>query len=636
MAADRTFFRRLRRMFSTDTIVRNVGGKKLKVVDTDKLQSLGHLATNRLVDRYSRIYGSNASHITRLGQNYTFHTGRIELFNDYEIMDQDSIIASGLDLYAEESTLKNEFGDVLKVKSANEDVQDVLNNLFYDILNIEFNLYPWVRNMCKYGDMFLKLEISEKYGILNVIPLSAYAMTREEGTDPYNPELVQFVENGMQSGGKIVYENYEIAHFRLLSDSNFLPYGKSMIESARKVWKQLILMEDAMLLHRIMRAPERRVFKINVGNIPPAEIDNHMNTIINKIRKVPFVDENTGDYNLKFNIMNMLEDYFLPVRGNESATEIDTLGGLEWTSIEDIEYLRNRMLAALRIPKAFLSFDESVEGKATLAAEDVRFARTIERIQKIIVSELTKIAIVHLYSQGYRDSELVDFELTLTGPSTIYEQEKISLWSEKIALASSALESKLLSADWVYKHVFNMSEDEADEQQHGVIEDMKEKFRQEQIETEGNDPKVTHKSFGTPHDLASIGGDGAEDAEAEEDDETPEDKEDGQDIGIKYGEESHPRTKDPLGKDISKTYRNPDRSIKHDYLGGSPLSTTNKKKESKQESVENLKAMSIAKSLFKKNGKDTNILKESLKANKKAEKDKTDDTFLDENVILED
>ena len=288
--------------------------------------------------------------------------------------------------------------------------------------------------MCKYGDFFLALEMAEGKGIVNVSPISVYNTERLENTDPENPNYVKYhVED--DKIGKIDYENYEIAHFRLLADTNFLPYGKAMIENGRRLWKQLSLMEDAMLIHRIMRAPEKRVFKIDIGNIPPNEVDNYMQRIINKMKKIPFVDQNTGDYNLKYNIQNLTEDFYLPVRGGDSGTNIENLSGLEFSNTDDIDYLKAKLFAALKIPKAYLGYEEQISGKATLAAEDVRFARTIERIQRIVVSELTKIAIVHLYSQGITDSELTNFELQLVNPSTIYEQEKVNLWSEKVRLA---------------------------------------------------------------------------------------------------------------------------------------------------------------------------------------------------------
>ena len=278
--------------------------------------------------------------------------------------------------------------------------------------------------MCKYGDFYLHLEIEPEYGILNVKPISTYEMTRIEDTDPENPSYVVFKQEGTY---KADYENYEIAHFRMLGDSNFLPYGKSMVEQGRKTWKQLSLMEDAMMIHRIMRAPEKRVFQIDIGNIPPAEVDNYMQKILNKMKKTPIIDQARGEYNLKYNMQNITEDVFLPVRGGDSGTRIESLPGLSYEAVEDIEYLKNKMLAALRVPKAFLGYEESLGSKATLAAEDVRFARTIERIQRIIVSELTKIAVVHLYSQGYTDEDLVNFELNLTNPSKIYEEEKTSI-----------------------------------------------------------------------------------------------------------------------------------------------------------------------------------------------------------------
>jgi len=265
-----------------------------------------------------------------------------------------------------------------------------------------------------------------------------------------------------------------------------------------------------MLIHRIMRAPEKRVFKIDVGNIPPNEVDQHIRNIIDQMKKIPYVDQNTGDYNLKFNIQNMLEDYYLPVRGGQSGTQIDTLSGMEFTGIEDINYLKNRMMAALKVPKAFIGYEEGVDGKATLAQQDIRFARSIERVQKIVLSELTKIAIIHLYAQGYENEDLANFWLELTPPSIVYQQEKVALWVENVRLASDIKTSKLLSQEWIYKNIFNMSDDEWKAEQQKVIDDLKLGFRQSQIENEGNDPVKTGESFGTPHDMAVVSQQSAE------------------------------------------------------------------------------------------------------------------------------
>ena len=570
--ADKSLFGRLQRLFSTNVIVRNVGGKKLKIADTDQVQ---RQVKSHLVDRYTKLHNN----LDLVGTGYsTVHqimAARLALFKDYESMDSDPIISSALDIYSDESTMKGEYGEVVTIKSDNENIKEILHNLFYDIMNIEFNLWPWVRNMVKYGDFFLHLDINEKYGITNVVPLSPYEIIRAEGEDPENPYYTKFYLESIEgahpyfgqkssSKGKIEFENFQIAHFRLANDSNFLPYGKSMIESTRKIWKQLTLMEDAMLIHRIMRAPSKRVFKIDIGNIPPNEVDNYMQRIINKMKKTPFLDENTGEYNLKYNIQNLTEDFFLPVRGGDSGTEINELGGIDYDSTEDVEYLKGKLLASLRVPKAFLGFDENVGGKATLAAEDVRFARTIERIQRIIVSELTKIAVVHLYSQGYVDEDLVNFELELASPSTMYEQEKIELFGQKVNLARDMLSDKILPYQWIYDNIFNFSDKEKVQIENQIIDDQKQKFRHSQIEMEGNDPMETGDAIGTPSDMAAVGI-GQDDAqtppdtiagsifdpfpEEEKEDDRPEDQQGGRPQEMnKPFKDSGARGRDPLGK----------------------------------------------------------------------------------------
>ena len=220
------------------------------------------------------------------------------------------------------------------------------------------------------------------------------------------------------------------------------------------------------------------------------------------------MDDSTGEYNLKYNMQNILEDFYIPIRGNDTATKIENLNGLQWDGITDVEYLRDKLFAALKVPKAFMGYDENTEGKATLAAQDIRFARTIERIQRIVISELYKIAIVHLYTQGYRDEQLGNFELSLTTPSIIYDQEKIALMTEKMTLAQAMMDSKIIPSDWIYENIFHFSEDEYEEYRDLIREDQKRSFRNAQIEAEGNDPVETGESYGTPHDLASLYGKG--------------------------------------------------------------------------------------------------------------------------------
>ena len=518
--ADKGLFSRLQRLFSSDVIIRNVGNNRLRTFDTQHIQVSGDIQTNSLIDRYNKIYTNNITSLYGRQVSYNYRTLRPTLYAEYDAMDTDAIVASALDIISDESTLKNDLGEVLHIKSPDEDIQKILYNLFYDVLNIEFNLWPWIRNMCKYGDFFLKLEIAEGFGVYNVIPYSAFNIERLDYTDPENPSKVifKFDPDGIvandygyynvpdqpqyKKDGSIYFENYEMAHFRLLTDVNFLPYGRSYIEPARKLFKQYTLMEDAMLVHRIVRAPEKRIFYLNIGSIPPNEVE------------------------------------------------------------------------------AFMGYDENLEGKATLAAQDIRFARTIERIQRIITSELYKIAMVHLYSQGYTGEQLANFEISLTNPSIIYDQERIALLTEKTNLAKELIESGLLPTDWVYENVFHLSEDQYDEYRDLILQDKKRKFRQNQLENEGNDPMESGKSYGTPHDLASLYGKGRTYSDPNN---LPDGYNENEPLGRPQEKVTNRNTQDDnFGKDrlgvqrMKDTDKNEGNSINPQFKGGSALSLEGK------------------------------------------------------------
>jgi hypothetical protein len=626
--ADTSVFSRLRRLFSTDVVIRNVGGNQIKTIDTDHIQSSGQYETNALVDRFNRIYTTQPSSLYGAQFNLNYQWLRTQLYSEYDVMDQDAIIASALDILSDEATLKNDMGEVLQIRSSNEDIQKILYNLFYDVLNIEFNLWMWIRQMNKYGDFFLKLEIAEKFGVYNVIPYTAYHIERIEGQNPDNPSEIKYRWNpegfagssygyynlpnqveGDNSG--VTYDNYEMAHFRMVSDVNYLPYGRAYIEPARKLFKQYTLMEDAMLIHRIARAPEKRIFYVNVGAIPPNEVEAFMQKTISNMKRTPYMDEKTGEYNLKYNMQNMLEDFYIPVRGNDSATKIDTTPGLSYDGIQDVEYLRDKLFAALKIPKAFLGYDENVEGKATLAAEDIRFARTIDRIQRIVLSELNKIALVHLYTQGYTAENMTNFELSMTTPSIIYDQERIELLKSKAELAGTLLEQGLVPSDWIYHNIYHFSEDQYDEYRDLAREDAKRKFRLAQIEAEGNDPVQSGKSYGTPHDLASLYGKGRMYSDPGN---VPEPE--------KYNKDNLGRPKDGITN----------RGKQENNFGKDPLGTKRMKDTDKNEGSKPLSEFESAKVTYLKN-KD---LFKSLEKNKKKlifEEDKDDSGLLDDTQL---
>jgi len=624
--ADTSVFSRLRRLFSTDVVIRNVGGNQIKTIDTDHIQSSGQYETNALVDRFNRIYTTQPSSLYGAQFNLNYQWLRTQLYSEYDVMDQDAIIASALDILSDESTLKNDMGEILQIRSSNEDIQKILYNLFYDVLNIEFNLWMWIRQMCKYGDFFLKLEIAEKFGVYNVIPYTAYHIERIEGQNPDNPSEIKYRWNPEGFAGSsygyyslpnqvegdnagITYDNFEMAHFRMVSDVNYLPYGRAYIEPARKLFKQYTLMEDAMLIHRIARAPEKRIFYVNVGAIPPNEVEAFMQKTISNMKRTPYMDEKTGEYNLKYNMQNMLEDFYIPVRGNDSATKIDTTPGLSYDGIQDVEYLRDKLFAALKIPKAFLGYDENVEGKATLAAEDIRFARTIDRIQRIVLSELNKIALVHLYTQGYTAENMTNFELSMTTPSIIYDQERIELLKSKAELAGTLLEQGLVPSDWIYHNIYHFSEDQYDEYRDLAREDAKRKFRLAQIEAEGNDPVQSGKSYGTPHDLASLYGKGRMYSDPGN---VPEPE--------KYN-------KDNLGRPVDGITN---RGKQENNFGKDPLGVKRMKDTDKNEGSKPLSEFESAKVTYLKN---KDIFKSLNKKKLIFEEDKDDSTLLDDSQL---
>jgi len=497
----------LRDLFSRTIVVRKHRGQ-IRNFDIHKVQMVGTFQHSGVKGKFKR----GGSH---LGMGYGWpinaypeiESKRQKMYIDYEQMDRDAIISSALDIYADECTTKNDEGDVLKIKTDDAELQAILFNLFYDVLDIDFNLWAWVRTACKYGNCMLGLEIHDKIGVVSAIPIHPSLLRREEGYDRENPERIRYVFEGTHTPGitKMYYEAFEIIDIRLISDTNYIPYGKSVIEGARQEYKKLTLMEDAMLIHRIMRAPERRIFKIDVGAIPPDEVEAYVDEIANELKKEPYIDPTTGEYNLRFNIMNAIEDYFLPVRGSDSGTDISTLDGLgNEGHIDDIEYIRNKMMAYLKIPKAFLGYEGEITGKAVLAAEDIRFARTIERIQKFIIAEFYKIALIHLSVHGYDSETIANFELELNNPSMIYMRQRVDLMNEQMNLVQAIKENNVFGDDYIYKKIFNMTQEEIDANEQDIIKSKKLAFRIEQIGTEGNDPEITGKSFGTAHDIASM------------------------------------------------------------------------------------------------------------------------------------
>ena len=396
---------------------------------------------------------------------------RLASYYDYESMEFTPEISAALDIMADEATTMSEQGFMLNIYSESKRIKSILADLFNNVIDVETNLPMWVRNTCKYGDNFVYLKVDPKKGILGVNQLPNIEVERLEnkpdayGTGAFDGETEnRNIEFGWKDKD-MLFKNWEVAHFRLLGDDRRLPYGTSVLDKSRRIWKQLLLAEDAMLIYRTSRAPERRVFKVYVGNMDDKDVEAYVQRIANKFKRDQVVDPVNGNVDLRYNQLAVDQDYFIPVRDPGAPMPIETLPGAQNLSeIADIEYIQKKLLAALRVPKAFLGFEEVVGEGKNLSLQDIRFARTINHIQKAIIQELNKIAIIHLYILGFED-ELDNFTLGLTNPSTQSDLLKIELWKEKVTLYRDCVTDpgngiQATSSTWAKKNVLGMSDEE--------------------------------------------------------------------------------------------------------------------------------------------------------------------------------
>ena len=444
-------FKALTRLFSGPIVsYRSQSGRRIRRQHLDKYSSRFKSASGQQFKK--TLYNP----LDKIATNAISNQRRSERYVDFDQMEYMPEIASSLDIYADEMTTYSELRPMLDVNCPNEEISAVLEILFDSILNLKYNLFGWARTMCKYGDFFLYIDIDDKYGIQSVIALPSQEVERMEGQDATNPNYVQYQWN---SAG-MTFENWQVAHFRILGNDKYAPYGTSILEPARRIWRQLTLMEDAMMAYRVIRSSERRVFKIDVGGIPPQEVEQYMQKIVTNLKRHQVVDPKTGQVDLRYNPMSIEEDYFIPIRPGSETDIISLAGAQNISQIDDIKYLRDKLFSALKVPQSYLTMGEgAAEDKATLAQKDIRFARTIQRLQRVIIAELTKISIIHLYTLGFRGDDLLSFKLTLNNPSRIAEMQEIEFWKSKFDIAASATEG-YFSRRWVTERIFGMSNEE--------------------------------------------------------------------------------------------------------------------------------------------------------------------------------
>ena len=510
--AQKSLLNALKTLFSSNVMVHVTRDGKTRVVDTGGVQSQSEAPEQRYArngQSLARVGSQGASRrnhvLQQIEQGLSGHSpkdDRLMRYADYELMGEDSIIDAALDFYADESVMEDDHGDVLTIQAEDGEVKTLLRNLYYDVLNIEGNLRSWIRETCKYGDAFVLLYIDydsdNRLGVFNCEIRSPYHMKRIEGKDPTKPFEISFEYDGPKGEQEFGY--WEVGHFSI-RDPGFAPYGKPVIEGARKVFKKLMLMEDASLIHRLVRAPDRRVFKVDMGNVPPAKEKQYMMNTVNELKRQPLVDEDTGEYNLEFNLMNMMDDLYIPVRGQNDLSSVDTMKGLSWSGTDDLEYFRKKLMSNLRVPNAFMGYEKEISGKATLAQESIKFGNAVSQIQKIFESELTKIGIIHLFCQGIRDERLTDFSLSLTNPSSFAEKQRIELLQKKFQVAKSITDSNLHSNHWVMKNIFNLSAEEIAREKILKVEDWKFENRKDSITRDGEDPVTEPTDLGSNADL---------------------------------------------------------------------------------------------------------------------------------------
>ena len=467
-------FRQLTKLLSGPLVkYRRENSRQLKKRKLDNYKSRFNSASGQefKVSSYSEVYGA-------LQSDYYANQNRMDRYVDFDQMEYTPEIASALDIFADEMTTSSVYRPIINVICSNQEIKTVIETLMFNILNVEFNLYGWCRSMCKYGDFFLYLDIEEGDGIKNAIGLPINEIERLEGEDKNNPNYIQYQWN---SAG-MTLENWQMAHFRILGNDRFAPYGTSVLEPARRIWRQLTLIEDAVMAYRIVRSPERRVFKIDVGNVPPQDVEQYMQKVMTQMKRNTILDAESGRVDLRYNPLSVEEDYYIPVRGSSSGTEITTVGGGQYTGdIDDVKYLRDKLFSALKIPMSYLSRgDGAEEDKATLAQKDIRFARTVQRLQRSVISELEKVAVVHLFTQGFRGNDLLSFKLTLNNPSKLAELQELEHWKARFEAADGASQG-YFSRRWVARNILNVSEEEFERMQTEMYYDRKHDFALEQV-----------------------------------------------------------------------------------------------------------------------------------------------------------
>ena len=455
---------------------------------------------------------------------------RRERYLRFEEMDNYPEIGVAFDIYADDSTQKNLKNERWTVQSENQVVVDEINTLFK---HIQLDRIYWdiVRNTVKYGDCFIEtiLDVNNPdKGLQRLKVLNPNFIIRVENEYGYLTDFLQEIPDkddwsaygsaaDMMVGTKfITLDRNQIVHFRLrTADPGYYPYGRSIAALCIRIFRSLKLMEDAMLIYRLARAPERRIFYIDVANMPATKAEMFMEKVKEKFKKEKYYNSNDNTIDSRYNPLSADEDFFVPTRGNQ-GTKIDTLPGAQnLGEVEDVRYFRDKLLAALKVPKDYIvEKDKSPERKANLSQLDSKFARVITRVQQQVEIGLEQIAKRHLALVGYPAKLVKGVKILLPDPSDTFTKRKMEIDEQKARVVQAVVGLGIFPKSTIYKEFYDMTDEEIEHLQTELEKEQDEQAQKEMEQQaqmgaasagqdqEGKDSDMDREQAGKDMDMA--------------------------------------------------------------------------------------------------------------------------------------
>lgn len=465
----------IRRVFQRDQVIAPVPGVGGYVQDMN-FATMSQLGAGSAV-------GPLGSSSEWLQNSSSIEEDLVSKYQDYEQMDQYPEINATLDLFADDATVQNVLtGKSLWYEAPDESIQDMMNEMLDKQIRIEEDLWNLTRDTCKYGNCYTEIIAVDRKGVMELKQLPTTQVRRVQDRlgfcygfifDPMCGFMVD--TQGFQNRLKArsvnpikdllsinssdlvqVYEPWEMVHFKMKGNSPQDPYGNAVIEGARYAWRRLTMMEDAMIVYKLTRSPQRYAFYVDVGDVPPREAKKLLNDVKNEFKKTKYIDE-SGKISFRYNPLSQDEDIFLAVRKEKRSTEVEVLSGPEGQQIDDVNYFREKLLASLKVPKSYLGGDDTV-GRANLAQLDVRWARSIMRVQRVMKNGFEHVGRVELSARNI-DPDLVEFVPMMNIPSGVLELAQLEVQNAKLDLADRYQRANF-SEYYIWSNILGMADED--------------------------------------------------------------------------------------------------------------------------------------------------------------------------------